>query len=90
MPTKEEYEEIFNKLLGTDIRWSKLSKHELVQLAILFNNPELLLKKLGVKIEKTFIKDRLVDVFLDFTKNFEGGPVIKMLRKLLIEEEEEK
>lgn len=45
-PNKEEYEKVFNSLLGTDIKWRKLSKEELAQLAVLFDNPEILIKKL--------------------------------------------
>lgn len=44
--TKEDYEKVFNDLLGMEIKWSKLSKEELVQIAMLFENPELLMKKL--------------------------------------------
>lgn len=44
--TKEDYEKVFNELLETDIKWSRLSKEELVQLAVFFDNPEILIKKL--------------------------------------------
>ena len=83
MPSKSEYERIFNELLGVDIKWSKLSKHELAQLAILFNNPELLAKRLGLKLSEDKIKGTLVDILLDITDEVEGGPIIKGIRKLL-------
>lgn len=50
--TKEDYEKVFNDLLGMDIKWSKLSKEELVQLAVYFDNPEILMKKL-IPVETT-------------------------------------
>lgn len=44
--SKEDYEKIFNEILGTDIRWSRLPKEDLLQLAFLFDNPEVLMRKL--------------------------------------------
>jgi len=83
MPSKEEFERTFNQLLGTDIKWSKLSKSELTQLAIIFSNPELLAKKLGIKLSEENVKSKLIDVILDITDEIEGGPIIKGLRKIL-------
>ena len=56
--TKEDYEKVFNDLLGIEIKWSKLSKEELVQLAMLFDNPEILIKKLMPDPQKDIKKPR--------------------------------
>ena len=85
MPAKkEEYEIVFNKLLGTNIKWSKLNLEDLIQLAVLFDNPELFLKKLGVgeELHKEEARKRLADVAMDFIDGWEG-PVAKALKKLV-------
>jgi len=85
MPAKkEEYEETFNKLLGTSIKWSKLNLEDLIQLAILFNNPSLFLKKLGVseELHTEEARKRLADVAMEFIDNW-NGPVAKALKKLV-------
>lgn len=84
MVTKQDYEDTFNELLGTSIKWSKLRLEDLIQLAVLFNNPEILVKKLGVgeEIHETESKRRLADIVLDFADSWEG-PVAKALRKLV-------
>ncbi|HDN18286.1 MAG TPA: hypothetical protein ENF41_04415 [Candidatus Bathyarchaeota archaeon] len=89
MPSKKkEFERIFNQLLGTNIKWSKLSLEELYQLAALFNNPEILLQRLGVKtdITRVVIKDKIFQGLSELLKNYDG-PVIRMLKALLQEEE---
>ena len=56
--TKEDYERVFNDLLGIEIKWSKLSKEELVQLGVFFDNPEILIKKLMPDPHKELKKPR--------------------------------
>jgi hypothetical protein len=75
--TKREYSELFNQLLGTNIDWTKLSLHELTQLAVLFNNPEVLLKRLGVKLQNVAIRRRLIQLVesLGFK-----GPFVELLK----------
>ena len=88
MPTKEEYSEIFNKLLGTHINWTKLSKEELMELAVLLDNPEILLKRLGVNIEKELGRRRLIEAGIETVKEIANqwqGPLAKLLRKVLEE-----
>jgi len=87
LPTKEEYERVFNQLLGTNIKWSKLSKEELVELATIFNHPEILLEKRGVKqkAEKQAIRERFIeagaDLLFELAENWEG-PIARLLRRL--------
>ncbi len=50
---KKELSQRFNEILGTDIRWEKLSKKELEELQGLLSNPDVILQnltKLGVEI----------------------------------------
>lgn len=88
MPSKEEYEKVFNQLLGTDIKWSKLTKEELSQLAVLFNNPHILLEKLGYseKVKTEAIQRKIVDTAKEIINNYDG-PIISLLRRLIIEKE---
>jgi len=79
--SKEEYERIFNKLLGTEISWSKLPKEDLSQLALLFNNPEILLKKLS---GGTFneLRSTIGDLVLTAAGKFDG-PIMKAVREMV-------
>ena len=81
---KEEYEVVFNKLLGTDIKWAKLNLEDLIQLAVLFDNPELFLKKLGVtdQLHQEEAKKRAGDVLMDLINTWDG-PGVRALKKLL-------
>lgn len=85
MPAKkEDYEKTFNELLDTNIKWHYLRLEDLIQLAVLFSNPEILVKKLGVTeaVHKAESKKRLGDIVLDLAESWEG-PVAKALRKLV-------
>jgi hypothetical protein len=77
--TKREYSELFNQLLGTDIDWTKLSLHELTQLAVLFNNPEALAKRLGMKLQNVSLRKHLIKIgeSLGFK-----GPIMEFLKEL--------
>jgi len=82
--TKEEYSEVFNAIFGTNIQWQKLSKEELVQLATVLNNPEILLNRLGINVEKRVVREKLVDFLLNVIKQSKiEGPVITFLKELL-------
>jgi len=68
MPSKEEYSKTFNNLLGTDIKWELLRKEDLVQLAFLFSNPDLLVKKVipDVSDEKSLpLRRKLINTVLN-------------------------
>jgi len=81
MPTKQEYEELFNKIFGTDIRWSKLSKDELAQLAAVLANPDSLIKRLEEYSKKDpFVK--MVEAATELVKKREG-PLKKLFRTFL-------
>lgn len=85
MPAKkEDYEKTFNELLETNIKWRNLRLEDLIQLAVLFNNPEILVKKLGVsgEIHESESRKRLGEIVLELAENWEG-PVAKALRKLV-------
>lgn len=79
MPKKEEYEDVFNKLLGTDIKWSKLSIEELIEIAVLFKNPEILVSKLGLKEETE--DDPLLAGFIQTWRRGKG-PIATLLRTI--------
>ena len=83
MTSKKEFEQVFNSLLGTDIPWSKLPKESLVELAVLFKNPDILLKRIkgggsaalgGVGRE----------IALGILETWEG-PIAKGLKKVMAE-----
>jgi len=86
--TKKEFEETFNKLLGTNIKWSLLRYEDLVELAVLFNHPEILLKRLGVEVEKEAGRRRLIEAGIDTVREIANqwqGPVARLLRKIMEE-----
>lgn len=86
MPTKREYSDTFNKILGLEIDWTKLKTEELVQLAMIFSTPDLLLKKLGVGPEVDEGQRRLVTAGVDtlrgFVENWDG-PLARFVRKVM-------
>ena len=89
--SKKDFEETFNKLLGTDIKWSLLRYEDLVKLAVLFDNPELLLKRLGIEVEKEIGKRRLVEAGIETIREIANqwqGPLARLLRKVFEEPEE--
>lgn len=87
--TKEEYEEVINKLLGTNIKWSKLSLEELIEFAVLLDHPELFMEKLGVSTtEKEIAKEVAAPIIGEVTeiiglwKEHGQGPFAKLYRKI--------
>ena len=84
--TKKEFEETFNKLLGTNIKWSLLRYEDLVELAVLFNHPEILLKRLGVNIEEEVGRRRLIEAGVETVREIANqwqGPLARFLRKVV-------
>jgi len=83
-PKKAEYERVFNELLDTNIKWANLRLEDLIQLAVLFENPEIFVKKLGVsgEVHKAESRKRLGDIVLELADSWEG-PVAKALRKFV-------
>lgn len=90
--TKEEYEEVINKLLGTGIKWRKLSLEELIEFSVLLDHPELFMGKLGVTTSKTEkeiaaaatmgpVLSEAVEV-LSLWKEHGQGPFAKLFRKI--------
>lgn len=88
MASKKEYEKIFNELLGVNVKWSLLPKEDLAQLAVVFSNPEVLLKKLGYddEIKNEAVKQKLMDAMKNFVRNYDG-PIVKTLRELMLKRE---
>ena len=85
--SKKEFEETFNKLLGTNIKWSLLRYEDLVELAVLFNHPEILLKRLGVEVEKEVGRRRLIEAGIETVREIANqwqvdGPLRRFLKKL--------
>jgi len=84
---KAEYEVVFNELFGTNIKWANLRLEDLIQLAVLFDNPELFIKKLGIsdeihkeesKRQFGFLREMVDEVVTAWP-----GPLAKKLRKFV-------
>jgi len=94
--TKKRYEEVFNKLLGTNIRWSRLTKEELAELATIFSHPELLLDRLGVvkpEVRQKLLRERVVELAGETMRSWLEtwqGPLAQLARRVLQMEEKEK
>jgi hypothetical protein len=100
MSKKREYEELFNKIFGSSIKWSKLTLEELTQIATVLANPDSLCKRLCKECadgrESPYITVlKTLKEFLE--KSPYEGPVIKVARKFFgiergekVEEKEEK
>ncbi|MBA7607194.1 hypothetical protein ES703_14352 [subsurface metagenome] len=85
MPTKKEYSEAFNAIFGLEIDWTKLKVEDLVQLAMLFGNQELLLKKLGIGTEANEKQQRIVLAGMESLREFVehwDGPLARLVRKV--------
>jgi len=80
LTSKKEFEMVFNGLLGTDIPWGKLPKESLVELAVLFKNPEILIQKLSKKSESPM--DLTVGKLAMTVLESWDGPLLKGLKTL--------
>jgi len=92
---KLEYEKTLNDIFGTNIKWSKLSIHDLEQLVtILAYHPERLCQNVCAdKINKSSVLAQLIDQVIPPKYQ---GPIIKGFKALILnmpssngEEEEE-
>jgi len=82
---KSDYQKVFNQMLGTNIKWEKLNLEDLIQLATLFNNPELLVSKLGATFQKEAARKRLIEVGLEAMDEIASqwkGPLAQLVRKI--------
>ncbi|MEM0073052.1 MAG: hypothetical protein QXM17_08785 [Metallosphaera sp.] len=68
--SKEEYESLLNQVLGTNVKWSKLSIKELDEIA----------NALATKLEKKGLNADIVDLIIP--QEYQG-PIIKQLKKIL-------
>lgn len=95
---KEDYKNTFNKLWSVDVEWDKLNLEDLIKLAVIWSEPELILSKLGVEAQKEISRRRLVEVGLDWiedrVKNLpdevKDRPLVKLTRKVFGLEEARK
>lgn len=83
MVTKQDYEDTFNELLDTSIKWRNLRLEDLIQLTVLLSNPEILMKKLGMsgEIHEMESRKRVRDFLFEFTDKWKF-PLANALRKL--------
>ena len=87
--SKEDYEDVINKLLGTTIKWGKLSLEDLIQFATLLDHPSFFMEKLGVPKDVTETKTTaapLIRGVLDVWGEVGHGPLAKLWRKLQTEQ----
>ena len=59
-----------------------------MEVAVLFNHPEILLKRLGVEVEKEVGRRRLIEAGIETVREIANqwqGPLAKLLRKILEE-----
>ncbi len=88
MPSKKaEYERIFNELFDTNIKWANLRLEDLIQLAVLFENPEIFMKKLGINgeihKEESGRQGGFLREIVDEVVEAWPGPLAKKLRKFV-------
>lgn len=89
---KLDYAKVFNQMFGTNIKWEKLNLEDLVQLAVLFNDPKLLVSKLGGKFQQQVTRKRLLDIGVEMLEELAEkweakGPLITLAKKVLGKEE---
>jgi len=86
VPSKKDYERIFNQLWGVDVKWSKLTKEELAQLAAIWSDPYIIARKLGLKVisEDESPRDLLLRAAFEWLKKWEG-PVARLVKELATE-----
>lgn len=92
MPAKkEDYEKIFNRILDINIEWHRLKLEDLIQLAVVFNHPEILIKKIGGKLEREVTRKRILDVGAEILEGVLSeweGPLAKLYKKVIGKEEQ--
>jgi hypothetical protein len=81
---KKEYEELFNKIFGTSINWSRLSIEDLTQLATVLANPDSLCKRLCKEVRHIEDVKNAVSEIRDLLQEIKyEGPIVKLMKKLL-------
>jgi len=82
--SKEEYSEVFNTVFGTHIDWTKLSKEELIELAVVLNHPETFMKNLGINTESIILpRGSFLKVAAKVLRKYGFvGPVTEILEEL--------
>ena len=98
MSRKKEYEEVLNKVFGTNVRWSKLSLEELIQISTVLTTPEVICRRICGEDEISKTTTMLIKSLKNILKEVKyEGPLIKSLKKVFGvegfvegEEEEEK
>jgi len=94
MASKKEYSELLNKVLGTNVRWEKLSMDEIRQIVELVTSPDELYARLkraegsevaGVREESPsveLLKQAVRATAKEILKRWDG-PVLNLLKELL-------
>jgi len=79
--SKDDYEKLFNELLGLDVSWSKLPKEDLTQLAVFFSNPEIAIKKLSSGKIDNKLSSVIGEVVMGVIDRYDG-PIVNKLKKM--------
>jgi hypothetical protein len=84
---KMMYEQLFNEIFGTNIKWGRLSLEELTQLATVLANPEPLIKRLGGLPTEEAAATTLVGLVKRVLEGREG-PLMRLAKRFLKREGE--
>jgi hypothetical protein len=84
---KEMYEQLFNEIFGTNIKWGRLSLEELTQLATVLANPEPLIRRLGGVPSEEAGATAFVNLVRRILEGREG-PLMRLVKRFLKREGE--
>ncbi|MEM1672344.1 MAG: hypothetical protein QXT86_09880 [Archaeoglobaceae archaeon] len=82
---KNEYEELFNKVFGVQVKWSRLSCEELIQIAtVLFNPGDLIRRLKSISPETRTKEEKIIEGIKLMIEGIDRkGPIISTLKRLL-------
>lgn len=82
---KNEYEELFNKVFGVHVKWSRLSCEELIQIATVLSNPGDLIRRLkSISPETRTKEEKIIEGIKLMIEGIDRkGPIISTLKRLL-------
>jgi len=88
-PTKEELSAVLNEFLGTNIKFHKLSKDDLVELATVINNPKIICKEYVNDIrKKENPKEKVIEGIVDIARKWDG-PIVRKLKQIATDPDKE-
>ena len=85
-PKKQDYERVFNKIFECNIEWHRMRLEDLVKLATVFDDPKVLISKLGGEAEKEVTRKRLLEVGVEMFEDALGafdGPLARLYKRLV-------